>query len=261
MRVGGAIVVAPALDEPVRGGGHVVHLEGHPEVRADPPADLDGVDQVHLRGVGDLQRRPTRVEDDHVRAALALEVELDLETERVAVERHRLLEVGRLHDQAQLPDPHRPTSSRPSPTALLRRSVLTTRTPAGGCGPRSLGWSHVSPRQELSRCSPRCWSPIAARSRSGRSARPSSSGRARWRCSPTRTAGPSTGSRPTRPTRSASAGTRCGPTWTPTRSSRSRCGPAPTRSTPATASSARTRAWPRPVPRPASPSSAPAPTC
>ena len=60
-----------------------------------------------------------------------------------------------------------------------------------------------------------------ARSRSGRSARPTSSARGRSRCSPTRTAAPSTGSRPTRPTRSASAATRCGPTSTPRRSSRS----------------------------------------
>ena len=42
-------------------------------------------------------------------------------------------------------------------------------------------------------CSPRCWWPTVARSRSGRSARPTRSGRARSRSSPTRTAGPSTG--------------------------------------------------------------------
>ena len=64
-------------------------------------------------------------------------------------------------------------------------------------------------------CSPRCWWRTAARSRSGRSGPRTSSARARSRSSPTRTAGPSTGSRPTRPTRSASAATRCGPTSTP----------------------------------------------
>ena len=61
-------------------------------------------------------------------------------------------------------------------------------------GHRALGRTRGVP------CSASCWSPTAARSRSGPSARPTSSGWRPSRCSRTRTATPCTARRPTRRT-------------------------------------------------------------
>ena len=48
---------------------HRAVLQRHPPGRADPrPADLGGVDVVHLRRVGQLQRGPARLEDHDLAA-------------------------------------------------------------------------------------------------------------------------------------------------------------------------------------------------
>ena len=57
------MTVAPPA---ARTRGHrarVVDLERDPDVAGDPPADLDLVDEVGLARIGDLERRPARLED------------------------------------------------------------------------------------------------------------------------------------------------------------------------------------------------------
>ena len=82
-----------------------VDLEGDPQRRRHPAADLDLVDHRDLGRVGQLQGGPAGVEDHDVLAVVAGEVELDRQAERVAVERHRGVEVLGLDDQAELADP------------------------------------------------------------------------------------------------------------------------------------------------------------
>ena len=91
--VGAATSSPPAVGRAAGGALGVGHLEGEPELRADPPAHLDPVDELDLRGVADLEGRPSGVEDHHLGAALALDMELDRHAEGVAVEGHRLLVV------------------------------------------------------------------------------------------------------------------------------------------------------------------------
>ena len=60
------------------------------------------VDEVNLRGVRDLQRGAAGVEDHHACAALALQIQLDGQSQRVAIERHGLVEITGVDDETQL---------------------------------------------------------------------------------------------------------------------------------------------------------------
>ena len=110
VRVGGATHLGPRPDQ--RGGGPlgVVHLERDAETRCHPSADLHVVDHRDLGRVRQLEGRAARVEDQHVLAAVAGEVELDRQAERVAVEGDRGVEVLGLDDEPELADAGEPAT-------------------------------------------------------------------------------------------------------------------------------------------------------
>jgi Biotin-requiring enzyme len=91
----------------------------------------------------------------------------------------------------------------------------------------------------------KCWWPIGAKSRFGRSARSTNSASARWPSMPTRTAIRSIGSRPTSRARSARWVTRCGRICPSAKPSKRHSGRPPTPSTPVMGFCRRTRTWPR----------------
>ena len=77
-------------------------LERHTQAVARATVGLDPVDEVDLRGIGQLERRLAGGEDHDPSLTLAL-IRLPLdESEFVAVEGQRLVEVLGAHDQPQL---------------------------------------------------------------------------------------------------------------------------------------------------------------
>ena len=154
------------------------------------------------------------------------------------------------------------TTTPPSPTAGRRHVCRGPRRPQqvvlARDGPHS---ARAAGLIACPACSPRCSSPTAARSRSGPSARPTSSARDGGGV-PVRgplVRAPAEGRRGLRDRRARPPGARL-PRPRGDRRGRAQ-GAAPTRSTRATASSRRTRRSPRRAPTPASPSSARPPTC
>ncbi len=63
--VAGATRSAPPATRICEVASEILDLEGDPEVAGDPPPDLDPIDERRLRRIGDLERRPARLEDDH----------------------------------------------------------------------------------------------------------------------------------------------------------------------------------------------------
>jgi hypothetical protein len=104
VRVAGATSSAPAAARVVGRLLGVGDLEGDPKVRADTTAHLDPVDQVDLGRVGQLERRPAGIEDGHLLAGVAVDLELDVGAEDVAVEAQRLVVVGGLDHEPHLQD-------------------------------------------------------------------------------------------------------------------------------------------------------------
>src|SRR5215207_2647986 len=83
----------------------IVHLERHPEMRADPgAAHLNVVDVVDLRPVGELQGGAPSIQDHHLGAAIGLVALLLPQTELIAIEPHGILVRLRLDHQPQLAD-------------------------------------------------------------------------------------------------------------------------------------------------------------
>jgi hypothetical protein len=86
----------PGRDQPPRYRNAVVDLHREPDRAGHPPARLDRVHRLGLRVVEQLQRGPPRLEHHHAPGSRTPVGDL-LEPQRVAVERHRLVEV--LHRQ------------------------------------------------------------------------------------------------------------------------------------------------------------------
>ncbi len=103
VRVGAAITSRPRRGQPVGRGRGVRDLEPDPDLAGHPPPDLDVVDVLGVRRVHDLEGRAPGVEQRHVPAGRLPHREL-VEPERVAVEAHRGLVVGRGHDEAEFAD-------------------------------------------------------------------------------------------------------------------------------------------------------------
>ena len=88
--------------EPRGRSGGIGYLERDAESWAHLSADFDLVDHALLRGIGELERSSTGVEDHHSLTVLAVDRLLDLETQGVTIERERGVEILDLDDEAKL---------------------------------------------------------------------------------------------------------------------------------------------------------------
>ncbi len=127
MRVGSAITVAPAPAKQRRRAEHVVDLERDPDVTGDAPSDLDRVDVRGVRGIGELERGATCVENRHATAVVRGERALDGEPEDVVVEAQRLVVVRSRDAEPQLADAHTagPAAAISSPASANFDSKLS----------------------------------------------------------------------------------------------------------------------------------------
>lgn len=90
------------VDEFVGGRGAVFDFEGDADVCAGAPVCLDGVDHLHLGGVGEFERSGTGVKDRDAGIAFALESGSLGETEHVTIEPQGGVEVFGFDNEAEL---------------------------------------------------------------------------------------------------------------------------------------------------------------